>query len=162
MPARNPDRGVLVVGLGNSLSGDDGFGSRVITRLRQEPGSVLNPADIVDGGVDLLGQLGLFAGRTLIILVDTLLDPEARYGLPGEVVTLSHETLAALESSSRDVHAVSPLLAVQLFLQLNPGIRIRFTLVGLCSDQVIPGAPVWLNEEVVERAVFLIHSICET
>lgn len=64
--ARRP--GTLVIGLGNVLRGDDGVGVRVIQALSAQP--LAPDVEVVDGGTQGLGLVGLFEGRERIILVD--------------------------------------------------------------------------------------------
>lgn len=71
---------IAVVGLGNVLLGDDGFGPSVIERLRarwEAPPGVA----FVDAGTPGLHLVSHLAGRQHVILVDTV----AADGSPGEI-----------------------------------------------------------------------------
>ncbi|HVX38554.1 MAG TPA: hydrogenase maturation protease [Gemmatimonadaceae bacterium] len=59
----------LVVGLGNTLAGDDGIGARIADALR---GDARLPADVevIDGGTDLLRVAPLMRGRSEVLLID--------------------------------------------------------------------------------------------
>ena len=60
--------GVLVIGLGNPLRGDDGVGPRLVEELarREMPPGV----QVLDGGAVGLGLLDLVEGRERVIVVD--------------------------------------------------------------------------------------------
>lgn len=120
----------LVVGLGNPLVGDDGFGAAVIGQLRErehQPG-----ADLVDAGTDLLAQIDAFASYDDVILVDAVLDPARA----GEVAVVEQDVLLEWPDSSPSCHDISPLVAVKLFRVLHPEAATRFTLVALFTDEV--------------------------
>jgi hydrogenase maturation protease len=58
----------VVIGLGNPLRGDDGVGVRVVEELAAQP---LPPdVEVVDGGTQGLGLVGLMEGRRRAIVVD--------------------------------------------------------------------------------------------
>lgn len=151
-----------MIGLGNPFGGDDAFGLRVIEHLRQHRPEHLDLSDIVDGSTDLLAQFDRFAGCELIVLVDALVDSQSKYGMPGQVVILGHDALLSLPQISPAAHHISPLLAVQLFPRLHPQANTRFTVVGLCTDRIEAGSPVWLTQSAVEIAAAYIRTICGT
>lgn len=70
---------VLVVGLGNPLRGDDGFGSRVIEELAKE--ALPSGTQLLDAGTTGLELVLEWMGRESVLVVDT-----AQFdGTPGEV-----------------------------------------------------------------------------
>ena len=120
----------LVVGLGNPLVGDDGFGAAVIRQLRgREPRPGV---DLVDAGTDLVAHIEAFASYDDVILVDAVLDPARA----GEVALVEQEVLLEWPDSSPSCHDISPLIAVKLFRTLHPEAATRFTLVALFTDEV--------------------------
>ncbi len=58
----------LVIGLGNSLRGDDGVGVRVAQILAAQ--ALPDDVEVVDGGTQGLGIVNLMEGRQRVILVD--------------------------------------------------------------------------------------------
>ena len=131
----------LVVGLGNPLMGDDGFGAAVLERLRQ--GSGLDPAaDMLNAHTDLLGRLDRFAHYDQVVLVDTLVDGERC----GEVVVRGEDSFDALSHDSPGSHQISPLMAVGLFRRLYPEAHTRITLVALRTDKIT------LSQGAIEEA----------
>src|SRR5688572_19020846 len=105
---------VLVVGVGNVLQGDDGFGVEVVKRLAQRkdlsPGAVVLETGI--GGMTLVQEL--FNGYDVLIVVDAV----DRGGIPGTTYLLEAEVpnLAELPSGQRadfmaDMHLATPARA---------------------------------------------------
>jgi len=58
----------LVIGLGNSLRGDDGVGVRVAQILAAQ--ALPDDVEVVDGGTQGLGIVNLMEGRQRVVLVD--------------------------------------------------------------------------------------------
>jgi hydrogenase maturation protease len=98
-----------VIGLGNSLRGDDGVGVRVAQALAEQelPGSV----EVVDGGTLGLGIVPLMEGRQRVILVDA-----AEVGRdPGEFARFTLDEVHLLGDEQHvSVHAASLGDALQL------------------------------------------------
>jgi len=87
---------VAVVGLGNVLLGDDGFGSTVIALLRagwEFPAHV----ELVDGGTPGLHLVACVHGRDALVLIDTVASP----GAPGELRRYRREDLERLPILAR-------------------------------------------------------------
>jgi hydrogenase maturation protease len=125
-----------VVGLGNPLSGDDGFGARVLAHLNENRAGLPPGASLLDAHTDLLNHLETLACYDRVVLVDAILDANGKLGIPGTVSVLDEEALLALSESSPSVHQVSPLLAVRLFRTLHPEALPRIILVGLLVDRI--------------------------
>jgi hydrogenase maturation protease len=63
-----PSPDTLIVGLGNPLRGDDGIGTRAIQMLATE--ALPKSVELVEGGTQGLGLIGLIQGWRRVILVD--------------------------------------------------------------------------------------------
>ncbi len=74
---------LLVLGLGNTLMGDEGFGSEVIRRLKGE--SLPDNVILFEGGVGGFNLLGQLEGVKKLIVVDTMMSPSP----PGEIRMLT-------------------------------------------------------------------------
>jgi hydrogenase maturation protease len=90
--------GVLVVGFGNDLVGDDGCGLAVARRLRG-PGA----PRVEEGHSDSLRLPSLWAGEGEIWLVDALV----RGAPPGTIHRLSHEELMSIPQRHATAHQLS-------------------------------------------------------
>jgi hydrogenase maturation protease len=148
----------LLVGLGNPLNGDDGFGPRVLERLQTAAQDLPPDVTLVDAGTDLLNHIESFAGYDRILLVDAILDPERKLGSPGRVAVLSEEAFLSWSETSQSAHQVSPLTGIKLFRVLHPAADTRIHLVGLFVDQ-ISHSPLYLTEERIEEAIAAIHAL---
>lgn len=62
----------LVLGLGNTLLGDDGVGPALIDQLSQEGNRWSGRIEFLDGGTQGLALLGHLSGREAVIIVDAL------------------------------------------------------------------------------------------
>ncbi len=112
----------LVIGLGNSLRGDDGVGARVAQMLaaRALPPEV----EVVEGGTQGLGLVNLMAGRQRVILVDA-----ADVGrLPGQFVRFTLDEARLLgDDRHLSIHAAGlrdALLLAQALKMLPPEVII--------------------------------------
>jgi hydrogenase maturation protease len=112
----------LVLGLGNSLAGADGFGPAVVERLREAGG--LAGVELVDAHTDLLAHLPRFAEAEEVVLIDAVLDER------GGVALVEEAEFSAWDDTSRGAHQISPLAAVKLFRRLHPDAATRIRLLG--------------------------------
>lgn len=126
----------LIVGLGNSLSGDDGFGSRVIGWLQNDRPENLAGVSLVDARTDLLNHIEDFPEYDRVVLVDAVLDPEKKLGESGAIVMLDEEAMEFFSEKSAGVHQMSPLLAIRLFRTLHHEAATQIFLIGLLVDQI--------------------------
>src|SRR5262249_39782977 len=121
----------LVVGMGNVLRGDDGFGVEVVKRLQSLPG-VGGRAKVIElgiGGVPLVQEL--MDGYDLLVIADAV----NRGGPPGRLYVLELEvpsTPSALEAWERDLtdmHEAVPGKALVMARALGV-LPARVLLVG--------------------------------
>lgn len=93
--------GVLVVGMGNVLRGDDGFGVRVLESLQESgvPDGVTT-AEVGTGGIHLVQEL--MSGYRSLVVVDAV-DREAE---PGTVFVLRPEVPEASDLSDEERRSV--------------------------------------------------------
>lgn len=122
---------IAVIGLGNVLLGDDGFGPFVVEQLAAQwdfPASVM----LTDGGTPGLGLVTLLADCDEAILVDCV----AASGSPGELRCYSDEELRALPLKPRvSPHdpAVQEALAITRLLGQGPR---HVSLIGVIPDSL--------------------------
>ncbi len=131
--AREPARkvtGVLVLGLGNVLLGDDGLGAAAVARLersyRTPPGVHLE-----DGGTLGLSLLGLLAEADRLILVDAVRTESP----PGTLVRIDGEDVmdAVRERLSPHQIGVADLLDAARLIGCYP---TTVTLLGLVPETI--------------------------
>jgi hydrogenase maturation protease len=85
---------VLVLGLGNSLVGDDGVGIHLMHQLQALGWDDVEFAESAAGGI---AMLELVAGYDKLLLLDCIISGEDE---PGKVVVLSEEELTAVRHAS--------------------------------------------------------------
>ncbi len=122
--------GVLVLGLGNILLGDDGLGAAAVARLEREyciPPSV----HLVDGGTLGLSLLGLLAEAEHVVLVDAI-RTDSR---PGTLVRLDGEDVGDAVRDRLSPHqvGVADLLHAARLIDRYP---TTVTLLGLVPDAI--------------------------
>jgi hydrogenase maturation protease len=116
----------LVIGLGNPLMGDDGIGSAIAERLKNDP-RLPSDVAVISGVMDLLRLEDQIEGRARVILLDALVDPTQ----PG-AVTVLRDCFGGFELAQEHAHALSALQGVELLRLTNPGVRrVAFTFVGI-------------------------------
>lgn len=122
--------GVLVLGLGNVLLGDDGLGAAAVARLEREylvpPGVRLE-----DGGTLGLALLGLLAESDHVILVDAVRADSP----PGSLVRLDGADVSDAVRDRLSPHqvGVADLLEAARLIDRYPA---TVTLLGLVPDAI--------------------------
>ena len=123
--------GVLVLGLGNVLLGDDGLGAAALARIerryRTPPGVRLE-----DGGTLGLSLLGLLAESDRVILVDAVCTGSP----PGTLVRIDGEEVvdAVRERLSPHQIGVADLLDAARLIDCYP---TTVTLLGLAPEAIV-------------------------
>jgi hydrogenase maturation protease len=121
----------LILGLGNSLMGDDAAGIRVAEMLAAD-GAVTDRAEVGIAGTDVLRSMDRIDGRERVILIDAV-----ESGGAAERVTVVDGPL--LDAPSGHVHWLSAAQAVELMRRTMPGLReTRFTWVLVHVGSVEP------------------------
>lgn len=122
--------GVLVLGLGNVLLGDDGLGAAVVARLEREyfvpPG-----VRLIDGGTLGLSLLGLLAESDHVILVDAVRADDP----PGSLVRLDGADVSDAVRDRLSPHqvGVADVLEAARLIDRYP---MSVTLLGLVPDAI--------------------------
>lgn len=115
---------VLVIGVGNTLRGDDGIGVRVVRALAERP--LPEDVAVLDGGTAGLDLLFHLEDAQRVILIDA-----AKMGQrPGDVQLFETERVAAVADagfSSTHGFGVAEVLALARSLGINPHV----TVVGI-------------------------------
>ena len=145
---------VLVIGCGNILFGDDGFGYHVIKRL--EDMDLPDEVGVIDGGAGsayyILSLLDEESPVKKIVVVDTI-----DFNLPpGTLVKLGVEDLPKVEKYNFDAHDVP--LAPYLIEAHRRGIEV--VIIGCQGKEITcPEIKMELSKEVeasIERAVKMV------
>jgi hydrogenase maturation protease len=121
---------LLIIGLGNSLMGDDGVGCAVTERLAQDP-RLAEEAEVLCGGTDLLRFSGEMHGRRRVVAIDAVQDGRE----PGTVCELQTDD-PALHMREEHAHALSAVAAIRLLRMVVPA---RYTLLGISIPSASAG-----------------------
>jgi hydrogenase maturation protease len=100
---------IILLGIGNILFSDEGFGIRVIERL-QELYAFSDNVSIIDGGVLGLNLLGVLAETDHLIVVDAVRNKSR----PGTFIRLEGEEIPARIRAINSLHQVDFLEALTL------------------------------------------------
>jgi hydrogenase maturation protease len=128
MPTTTPGlvKPVLVLGLGNLLLTDDGFGPTLLERLRN--GRQEDPqVDYVDGGTMGLGLLSLLSGRSAVLILDAFCANQR----PGTLLVkpnIEWNEVGAIKGRSAHEGNAAGLLAVAALTGDLPG---RIAVIGV-------------------------------
>jgi hydrogenase maturation protease len=94
---------ILIVGVGNPLFGDDGFGVEVVRRLAERPARE---------GVRILAATGRSLDLSFALLdgcdAAIVVDAARRGGAPGSLYVLDPETQRIDAAAATDAHAIEP------------------------------------------------------
>lgn len=142
----------LVVGIGNTLQGCDGFGPAVIEHLRADA-ELPDDVELLDAGTDLLSCLDQLADFDQTVLVDAFLGSGS-----GAVLMIDEAAFSTWCAESPSSHAFSVVQAVALFRRLHPRARTRFVLVGLDCRRISRDDA--LSPSVVEAGARAVLDAC--
>jgi len=111
------ERKIAVLGIGNPLLGDDGFGVAVVNAFKSTFGE---PPDVelIDGGSLGIYLLPYLEGKTHIIVVDAI----NFGGKPGEIIKLDAEKIPATINMKVSEHQITfnEVLALMNLLEIKP------------------------------------------
>ncbi|MBK7972987.1 MAG: hydrogenase maturation protease [Deltaproteobacteria bacterium] len=138
---------IAVIGLGNVLLGDDGFGPFVVDVLGSQ-WTFGDEVELIDAGTPGLGLATYVSGRETLILLDTV----AATGSPGELRLYRGEELRALPTKPR-VSPHDPALGEALAMTALAGSAPReVLLLGVIPESTAMGTEL---SEPVRRAAAL-------
>jgi hydrogenase maturation protease len=112
MTQANPQ--ILVLGVGNVLLRDEGFGIRVIEKL-QKWYDVPDAVTLVDGGVLGVHLMGVIAGADHLIVVDII----RNHGRPGDLYRLAGDEIPGRIRAKNSLHQIDFLEALTLCQALD-------------------------------------------
>ena len=129
-----------MVGLGNSLMADDGFGEAVVGALLRRGLPQGMTAEIAP---DVLGLLSVWRGQEAVWMVDAVALGES----PGTIHRFEHDEIFGLQSGAGSAHHLSLVSNLQWMLHSHAGLRaVHFRLWGAEPATIAPGP--YLSETV--------------
>ena len=134
----------LVMGIGNPLMGDEGFGPRVVEELLSRY-AIPEDLQVIDAGTMGFTILNLFSEADRVLVVDAL---DGTGHEPGTLLTLTPEDMAPSQimHSLHDTRLTDVLQAAQLI-----GLEPEVTCIGVQIERIVH----WNTElsPVVEAAI---------
>jgi len=116
----------LVIGLGNSLMGDDGIGCHIVEQLAGNP-RLTEDTEVLNGGTDLLRCAEKMAGRKRVVIIDAVMDGFS----PGTVSVIDGEDIEP-EEGCGNAHHLSALSSISLLQLTQPSLpAAHFTLIAI-------------------------------
>jgi hydrogenase maturation protease len=109
---RSPD--IMILGIGNILFSDEGFGIHVIAKL-QEIYQFEDNVHVIDGGVLGINLLGVISRPNHLIVVDVIRNK----GKPGDLYRLEGDTIPERIRAKNSLHQVDFLEALTLCQALD-------------------------------------------
>lgn len=147
---------VLVVGVGNVLHGDDGFGVEVVRRLADRPlPAGVNVAETGIGGIHLVHEL--MVGYDTVIVVDTVdrsKPPGTLMVIAADVVDVDELEPAERHDALADMHLATPERA--LMVARAVGVLPERTIIFGCQPFDAESLQVGVSERLapaIDKAV---------
>jgi hydrogenase maturation protease len=125
---------VLIVGVGNSLGGDDAFGFYACERLKSSPPWRNPRIRIVFIGLNAFGILDHLHGGELLIILDAV----QKEGVPGTVVVRNIDESTADDYPPLTSHEIGFSEVLQIGRRLTPDLMPRKTiLLGVVGESFL-------------------------
>jgi hydrogenase maturation protease len=117
---------VLVIGVGNTLMGDDGIGVQIAAAVASDP-RLPETVEVIRGGTDVLLFEDQMQLRDRVILIDAVLGDK-----PVGTVERFEPPFPELENRQLSAHHLSVPAMIGLLQLADPWIRtVRFTVVAI-------------------------------
>lgn len=144
----------LVMGLGNILMGDEGFGVHVARRLQEV--KLPDGVRVAEGGVGGFDLLGLLEGVERLIVVDVMILPTP----PGELKLLEPELgLSEPGKVILSFHQVGVLDLMQMWSLIGKAPEVKFVVTKPQSMELGDGLSAPL-QAAVDEAVEMVKELC--
>ena len=105
---------VMILGIGNLLFSDEGFGIRVVEELQRRYTFAPN-VSVVDGGVLGVSLLGVMSAADRLIVVDVIRNK----GVPGDIYRLEGDAIPERIRAKNSLHQIDFLEALTLCQALD-------------------------------------------
>jgi hydrogenase maturation protease len=151
-------RSKVLIGLGNSLSGDDGVGCHVVERLANDS-RVSGCADTLNAGTDLLRHVDQMIGRDQVVLVDALLDDAE----PGTVSVFDDE-IPQVVHHREHAHHLSVCEVVRLLRTVSPSLastRFKYVLISVRAAHNARALSPEMAQELPRILDRVRHELCQ-
>ncbi|MBN3038195.1 MAG: HyaD/HybD family hydrogenase maturation endopeptidase [Candidatus Omnitrophica bacterium] len=142
---------ISVLGLGNILLKDEGFGIHLIRRLQRL--SLPDHIELIDGGTCGLDALALFAGSDKLIILDAI----AHYGKPATIYRISAEDLLDDPLTAvLSLHQVGALETISIAKKTGK-LPPKTVIIGIEPKQITWGLD--LSKEIAQKVPQVIDMV---
>ena len=142
---------VMIMGVGNILFCDEGFGIRVVEALQERyvfPGNV----SVVDGGVLGINLMGIIAEADQLIVVDVI----KNHGQPGDLYRIDGKAIPERIRAKNSLHQIDFLEALTLCQALD---KVPETVIVGVEPQDITTLAVDLSDTIAGRLDDMIRMV---
>lgn len=147
-------RQTLVVGVGNSLMGDEGIGPHAVRNLSLLP--MPENVEVIDCGCDVLNVICHIDNPKKIIVIDAV----RAGGEPGRIYRFHFDELEQAATSTGSAHQLQVVDALRLLRRICPCLsRCEITVIGI--EPKVLELSTDLSEEVRESIADLTQSVLE-
>jgi hydrogenase maturation protease len=127
--------GILVIGFGNELMGDDGAGPAAVRELSGQ--ALVAGVRVEDGGSDALTLPGWWRGEGEVWIIDAVRSVQP----PGTIHRLDHDSILSLTAASSSCHQLSLPECLRWIAHTYPQMgALRYRMWGIEAASVTPGA----------------------
>jgi hydrogenase maturation protease len=128
---------ILVLGIGQSLRGDDAAGLEAVHLWQAKHPNTAARVQVGYSELPGLALLDLFVGMDAAILLDAVQSTKSA----GSVIQLGPDDLASFTPEAGSAHGWGVAETLQLGLALNPALaQVRMTLIGIVGKDFSLGA----------------------
>lgn len=137
--------GILILGVGNLLAGDDAVGLRVAEALTGDD-RLPSGTEVRVAGTDLLRHVDAMRGRRLVVVIDAILGEQ-----PLGTLQAFDGDLTSLESHQGHAHHLSVAQALSLLRSVTPdldGVAVIVAGVTIHEARTAPGLTAALEARI--------------
>ena len=122
---------IVVIGIGQTLRGDDGAGLEAVRRWQEKYPATAARVRVELSELPGLGLIDLLSGADAAVIVDAV---QSESAAPGTVLRLGPEEAAAFTPGSGSAHGWGAAETLTLGRTLDPSLAgCRITLIGCCN-----------------------------
>lgn len=142
---------ICILGIGNPLLGDDGFGIEVVKRLKEEIGEPPD-VEIIDGGSLGIYLLPYLEDKTHLIVIDVI----NFGGKPGEIVKFKLDEIPAFIGLKMSEHQITfhEVIALMNLLEFKP---VESFLIGVQPKENKWGGKI--SDEIQKSIVEVVREV---
>lgn len=124
-------KNILILGIGNLVQSDDGFGVHVIRELLKEKGALPENVNLLDGGTSIVDQLGDISEAERLICIDVADGGKA----PGTIYRFTPEDTNYKKSKFHHAHKISIFDALEMVMHMKQRVP-ETTIIAIQPENI--------------------------